>query len=404
MAELKKKKKTVEGKEKKAKKKSSKKVSKVKELVSENLHAKWRPHSLDDFVGQESQTKVIRGWFMSGRIPSTIMIKGLTGSGKTTLGRMIALYANCDTLNACGKCHSCKTAIDMSYRHPDLVELNMGEVGGKESILNVIQSANNRPMYRKRIILLDESHLITKAAESSLLVPTEEPPKDTIWIFCTTDPEKMNKTIVNRATKIDIRPIDPKLMADRLMYISEQEGIKFKTDKSRKAGLKVCEKIAEHSEGQMRNAISSLEGVISIVASGQAKFNSEAVELSYQQSGEADLDTAAINMVTSILKQDLVGALTAIRNGDNARSVLHKSRFLFSGLIGEALKTNKWRTPPLKAILATKPKLNLPALVYAQNTLIESELKMNSCSVPELVIMETEVGKLIAHDYFSSKK
>lgn len=396
-----------EGKEKKVKKskdKKSKKTSTSKlELISENLHTRWRPHTLDDFVGQESQVKIIRGWFKIGRIPSTIMIKGLTGSGKTTLAHIIAQYANCDTLSACGKCDSCKLMKDMEYSHPDLVELNTGEVGGKESILNVIQAANNRPMFRKKIILLDESHLMSKAAESSLLVPTEKPPKDTIWIFCTTDPEKMNKTLVNRSARIDIRPIDPDLMAKRLLYILEEEGLSFKK-KEKEEAAKVCLQVANQSEGQMRNAISTLEGVLSLVASGEAKISGDVVQRAYEESGDADLDKASIEMVASIINQDLIKALHAIRTSGNPRSLLHKSRFLISGLIGEVLKTNRWKALPLKTLLAKKLKLNLPSLIYAQDMLNQCELQMNSCSIPELVIIETEVGKLIAHDYFSKKK
>lgn len=372
-----------------------------KELVSVNLHSKHRPRHLTDFIGQRSTVATISGWFKSGRIPSTIMLSGLTGSGKTTLARIISIYANCETLDACGKCPSCKIAKDMG-RHPDCVELNMGESGGKDAILSVIEAAKCRPGYRKRIMLIDEAHLVTKAAESSLLVPTEEPPENTIWIFCTSEPSKMNQTLRNRSAHLSIEPILPKIMVPRLMQIVEEEGLKV-TEKNQKAVEKALKLIADYSEGQMRFAISKLDAILPI-ALVKGKLTAKLVEEDYSASGEADLDSQTVNLLKAISDNDIIEAIRSLRLANNSRGVMHKTRFLISGVIGELVKTNRYKTPALKAFLATKTKVNLPTLIYAQSALIEAEVMMNSSSVPEDVVMETALGKLIAHDYFSEKK
>lgn len=382
-------------------KKSSKKSETGTTLVSTNLHSKYRPRKLKDFVGQESQVKVIAGWFKSGRMPSTIMLEGLTGSGKTTLARIIGIYANCDTMDFCGKCPSCKIALQSSYRHPDVNEYNMGEVGGKADILNLVESSKFRPKFRKRIMLIDESHLITKAAESSMLVPTEEPPEDTIWIFCTSEANKVNQTLRNRCAQIKIESIEPDVMVPRLMKIVKAEGVKI-TDANKKNVKAACKLVAERSEGQMRFAISKLDNLISRAIGGE-KFNKELVESDYAASGEAELDAQTVALLKAICANDLIGAIASLRTAGDARGMLHKTRYLITGVIGTLTKTNKWQAKPVKEFMSDKKvKVNLAQLIYAQNALIQSEIMMNSTVVPEAIVMETELGKLIAHDYFAS--
>lgn len=384
----------------KSKKTKSKKTT---ELVSTNLHAKYRPRKLKDFVGQEPQVKTISGWFSGKRMPSTIMLEGLTGSGKTTLARIIGIYANCETSSFCGKCSSCKIALASSFRHPDVNEYNMGEHGGKADVINLVEASKFRPKFRKRIMLIDESHLITKAAESSMLVPTEEPPEDTIWIFCTSEANKVNQTLRNRCAQIRVDSIEPEVMLPRLMKIVKAEGVKV-TDKNKKSVKAACLLVAERSEGQMRFAISKLDNIISRALGGE-KFNKELVEDDYATSGEAELDAQTIALLKAICTNDLIGALTALRNAGDARGMLHKTRFLITGVIGHILKTNKWSSKPVKDFMADKKiKVNLAQLIFAQNALIQSEVMMNSTVVPEAIVMETELGKLIAHDYFHSQK
>ncbi len=390
-------------KTKKAPKKTTKSKTKPEGLVSTNLHSKYRPRKLKDFVGQESQVKVIAGWFKSGRMPSSIMLEGLTGSGKTTLARIIGIYANCDTYSFCGKCVSCKLAMQSAYRHPDVNEYNMGEVGGKADVLNLVEASKFRPKFRKRIMLIDEAHLITKAAESSMLVPTEEPPEDTIWLFCTSEANKMNQTLRNRCAQIKIESIDPDVMLPRLMKIVKAEGVKV-TDANKKSVKAACKLVAERSEGQMRFAISKLDNLISRALGGE-KFNKELVESDYASSGEAELDAQTVKLLKAICTNDLLSALKSLRLAGDARGMLHKTRFLITGVIGDMLGTNRWASKPVKDFLSDKKiKVNLATLIYAQNALIQSEIMMNSTVVPEAIVMETELGKLIAHDYFNGQK
>ncbi len=160
------------------------------ELVTINFADKFRPKKIKDYVGQDHIVKIMTGWQKSRTIPSTMIITGHLGSGKTTFARLVAKYINCDTFSACGKCRSC-TMMDAGA-HPDVQEFDMGGEAGKvDGSQKIVDSAPLAPLFKRRVFIFDESHLMSSAAESKLLKITEQSPAHVVIIFVKTNPEHM---------------------------------------------------------------------------------------------------------------------------------------------------------------------------------------------------------------------
>lgn len=326
------------------------------DLSSYNLAAKYRPITLDDFVGQEAAVGVVRGFIKQKRFPQTILLHGTTGSGKTTFGRLIARVVNCETMNACGKCSYCSHDTEDL---PDVVEVNAGTHGKVENIDDVLRAAKQKPRFRRRIILIDESHLLTDKAESNLLMPTESPSKDTIFIFCTTDPQKMKDTMRNRCTQIAIRPIPEDVIVKRLTQVCKLEGHKVKDDEKAQKALKA---IAAQSEGQMRSALSQLDSLLSLVADGN-KFSASTVQMVASSLTDKDFDTYAVQVLAAILRNNLNNTVSFVKKANDPRKLIMKISYLIDWIIESNLGIVPY-TPAIGKIwntaLAKQQKANQP--------------------------------------------
>lgn len=376
------------------------------ELVTVNLHAKYRPRKIKDYVGQDHIQSMFKGWMKSGRIPSTLLIHGMTGSGKTSLARLIARYVNCETLDACGKCASCRMDI---ANHPDIIESDMGTKGKIDDVRALVESARLSPRFRRRVFIVDEAHLMTSQAESALLVTTEEPGPQTMWIFCTTDPEKMKDTMRNRCTNVPVKSVDPDVIADRLAVICEKEGLSTEG----KSSAKALRTIAEYSDGQMRRAISLLQPIMDRIAGSGGKLDVDLVNDCFASDPEVQLDEVVVSLLAAWLDFDLHHTVAFIRKAQNPRGVVAKLRWLVHGLIGHETKTNKFQAAALKLFLglaAQRKKdkdpitYSLPRLVYLQRAVNDTEIQLNSTSVPPEVLLETNLCALMCELHEGSVK
>lgn len=378
-------------KEKKAKTKSS------GELVLGSMAVSNRPGSLDELVGQDHIVSQVEGMFKRKRLSNSILINGQSGCGKTTTARIIARILFCmdlqDNYTPCGKCAACS----YGQAHPDLHEINMAETRGIDDARALIASSQNMPAFAKyRIFIIDEVHAWTPQAEQAFLKPLEEPPPSTIWILCTTNPEKLKPTILGRMTKFAIRPIEPETMMKRLGTIAKREGVDLK---ERDDGKKVLRLIADMSNGQMRDAIEILERVVNALA-GNKKIDTKTLIETVVTAGEADLDKVSAYLLASILNGDLKDVVQQIRSTTATRGLLSKLRWLIQYLLDNAVGLAKYS--PYNAKIFAKvakdngitPKLML--LVQLQFALIQIESRMNSMSVDESVLMLSEVGDFIS--------
>jgi DNA polymerase III subunit gamma/tau len=376
----------------------AKKEKKVKELeirATEALAVRYRPGKIEDLLGQKHVVTQVKGMRKLLQFPSTILVEGLHGAGKTTTARIIASMMNCATLSNCGECDSCSMG-----KHPDIHQLNMGADGKVENIRKMITASKSAPMFRKRVYILDEAHNLTGAAAQALLVPLEEPSENTVWILCTTNPDKMNPTILSRCTRLTMKAIAPEVIIKRLSQISKLEGVDIKKQEGGKDALQL---IADMTNGHMRDSIALLESVIYAVASGE-KFDTENVLSSYIESFQANLDEIAVKLLIAIIRHDLPAAIKFSREvSGNARGLLHKMRWLLDFLIANAVGSAKF-TPYAGSMFLTyarrkKLAYGLPMLIEVQQMLVELEIKYNSTSIDESILMQTALGTALIAEY-----
>ena len=203
-------------------------------------------------VGQEGAILVLKKTIESDSYGSAYLFKGPSGVGKTTIGRIFSNVILCESpigCNPCFKCESCR--LFLKDQHFSYRELDAASYGGKEDMVKLRDDASSLGVTKKKIILLDESHDISRAGQDALLKQTEQCPEHLIYIFCTTDPDKMNETLLNRCTPFHFTKIEPSYIKQRLKTICEKEKIKYQDD-----ALQI---IAIRSEGHVRNAINLLE-------------------------------------------------------------------------------------------------------------------------------------------------
>lgn len=397
---------------KKKKKVTEKKVkgidfkSKLKpKLKTINFGAKYRPNTVEEFVGQEHLIKQYRGWVKTKTFPSTLLIVGKYGAGKTTFGLLIAKAVNCETFNACGECASCKL-FDGGGKHPDLLEFDMsgddGKVKGSQAI---VDSSRLSPLFNRRVYLFDECHLMSSEAESKFLVVGEEPPPNTMFIFVTTDPQKMKQTLVSRCVRLPINPIEPEVIAERLAVVAKREKILPTDKKELKEAKKALQVMADFSDGSMRNGLGLLQSVYSAVVGGES-FTGDLVETFAQADPDVNVSDKAVQLVAAYMKMDLTDVVCTMRQGTEPRALMHKCRWLLYYLIGHIVKSNKFQTAELRKFLEVAKKekiaLNPVSAIYLQKTLCEVEVAFNSTSIPPDVMFESSVTALMT-DLYSGK-
>ena len=229
--------------------------------VQDSIAVKYRPKKLDDFVGNAQNISVIKGFFNQRKLVKTWLFSGESGSGKTSIARLIAMTVNCQDLQGidpCMKCASCKAALSGS--HPDIHEFNAaGDAGNVDSLRKTLSMAKLSPYFGWRCFILDECHSMSPKGKQEILKPLEEPPAKTMWMLCTTEPEKLADATYGRCLKLFFTYPTVDDLSERLRVIAKRE-----YDKEVYLSLKpYLSMISEGVGCQPRNAISTLELVAS---------------------------------------------------------------------------------------------------------------------------------------------
>lgn len=231
----------------------------------EALTLKYRPQRLKQLVGQEAVVDIIQGMLETGRVGRTLLISGPYGSGKTTTARMFARYVNCmgERENMaeppCGECAAC-TRMDKGGFN-DYSEINAAEARGIDEVRSILNQALYKPQSRYRIFVLDEVHKFTTHAWDAFLKMLEEPPKNTVFILCTTDPQKIPKMVVSRCKKLNIQHVPPAKTIKVLRRVVKGEGLDTEV-----YNVDLLEKIAMAVDGHPRDSIMTLEAIIDRIA------------------------------------------------------------------------------------------------------------------------------------------
>ncbi|WP_407932305.1 DNA polymerase III subunit gamma/tau [Caproiciproducens galactitolivorans] len=217
------------------------------------LYRKWRPKVFADVVGQPQVTVTLKNELMAGRIAHAYLFTGSRGTGKTTCAKILAKAVNClHPVNGdpCGECEICRGVESGSVM--DIVEIDAASNNGVDNIRSLREEANFTPAAAKyRVYIIDEVHMLSAGAFNALLKTLEEPPAHVIFILATTEVHKLPATILSRCQRFDFHRIPPEDSADRLIYVTQQEGAEL----DRQAALL----IARLADGAMRDALSLLD-------------------------------------------------------------------------------------------------------------------------------------------------
>lgn len=231
--------------------------------MSLNLARKWRSKNFDQIIGQDLSVKMLKNSLYLGSYFPVYLFSGQRGCGKTSLARVFAAAVNCDVLATFQKkpmeqsipCLRCRSCVAMSSgAHPDFVEIDAASHTGVDMIRQVIDASNLLPiMGVKKVYLIDEAHMLSKASFNALLKVLEEPCQSVLFILATTDPQKIIDTVRSRCFQLFFKSIDAPLLVDHLQEMCKQEQIPFERD-----GLQL---IVDETEGSARDAINMLEQV-----------------------------------------------------------------------------------------------------------------------------------------------
>jgi DNA polymerase-3 subunit gamma/tau len=217
---------------------------------------KWRPQSFDEVSGQAHVTKALRNAIRTDRIPHAMLLTGPRGVGKTTLARLIARCLNCEkgpTDQPCGSCAPCSEITE--GRSTDVQEIDAASRTGVDDMREVIESIRYAAAPGKyRIFIVDEVHMLSGPAFNALLKTLEEPPPRSLFVFATTNPEKIPFTVLSRCQRHDLRRIALTSVGERLAEICASEGIRIS------AGA--IASIAREGDGSMRDAQTLLDQIV----------------------------------------------------------------------------------------------------------------------------------------------
>ena len=221
------------------------------------LARKWRPQVFEDVIGQNHVVKTLQNALANKRIAHAFLFAGQRGIGKTSVARILAKALNCQqgpTPKPCCKCVSCKAIAEGTTI--DVLEIDGASNTGVDDVRELRESVKYVPSQGKyKIYIIDEVHMLSNSAFNALLKTLEEPPAHAIFMFATTEPQKIPSTVLSRCQRFDLRPISTEMLIQQLLHITAQENISI-TEKA--LGL-----IAREAEGSMRDSQSILDRVIS---------------------------------------------------------------------------------------------------------------------------------------------
>lgn len=295
------------------------------------IYRKYRPKKLNEIIGQKTIIEILKNEAIENKFAHAYLFYGPRGTGKTSTARILAKLANCEKRKnniefskkgePCNKCEAC-LSIDNGTAM-DIIEIDAASNRGIDDIRNLQENINTLPSrYSKKVIIMDEVHMLTPQAFNALLKTLEEPPFHVIFILATTEYDKVPATIISRTQKFHFRKIPLQKIVEKLEKI-----IKLEKIKSTKGGLEMIAKLAD---GSVRDS----ESLLGQIASMQNEITEKSIENIVGKLNYEKINKMTIHILNKNLNKSLELLYEIYSEGHNLfqfnRDLIEKLRIILS--------------------------------------------------------------------------
>lgn len=350
-------------------------------MATQSLYRRFRPRRFSELHGQDHVVRALRNAVANQREGQAYLFSGPRGTGKTSTARILAKVLNCESPTdgePCCECASCK-AVEMGASY-DVLELDAASHNGVQEIRDIIDAAALTSPGRHRVFILDEVHMLTRAAEAALLKTLEEPPEQVVFVLATTDPQKVSETIRSRVQHLQFHLLPLDDLERYVRHVVAEAGLEVTDDD--------IETVLRQGGGSARDTLSALE----LVASGGA-----------DTAGTTQVDA----IVRAIIDRDhgsaLAAVATATKSGRDpqayAQDVLGTMRDCFLSLMSpELVMLPSARVDELSGLAR---ELGAQRIVKAMETLGETLIEMRHAPDSRL-LLEVAIVRLSSPSFDDS--
>jgi DNA polymerase-3 subunit gamma/tau len=351
------------------------------------LYRKYRPSIFADVIGQEHVTTPLSNALESGKIHHAYLFSGPRGCGKTSSARIMARSLNCEkgpTPNPCGACQSCKDLVANGPGSLDVIELDAATHGLVDDARDLRDKAFFAPVSsRYKIYIIDEAHQLGPGAANALLKVVEEPPSHVLFIFATTEPDKLISTIRSRTHHYPFRLVPPAILSSHLEKICAAEGIKVAKG--------VISLVVRASGGSVRDSLSILGQLLAGAGSDGVTYEIAVALLGYTDSALID------EALDAIAAQDSASLFTTIdrviESGQDpkrfASDLLERMRDLI--IVGASDENNSailisLATDQLDRIRTHAKLIGIATLIRSADLIAQGLTQMRGATPPRLIL------------------
>lgn len=360
---------------------------------------KWRPQNFSEVIGQVHVVKTLKNAILNNRVGHAYLFSGSRGIGKTTIARIFAKALNCakgPTPEPCNNCEMCREITGGFCS--DVIEIDGASNTSVEDVREIRENVKySSAKGRYKIYIVDEVHMLSKSAFNAFLKTLEEPPAHIVFIFATTEPNKIPETIISRCQYFEFKKLSLNDTIEQLVKIAKMEGIKISRE--------ILTLIAKTAEGSMRDALVSLDQIVSF---GSDIIKEDDVKMVLGFVGRDVLRT----FFDSILKKDIQNILSLVKtlsiNGTDLRSFCKE----FLEYIRDIMVVKITVDPtglvdfPLTEVENLKleaEKIGIEELQYMFSIILKTETEIKYVSQPILslemaLIKMTQIGKVLTID------